>query len=63
MAECEHKKLMDEFMKSRVDDEILINISAEEIRKKYPRKEAICPDCGDMIIMYWSYVHYLAGDY
>ncbi len=34
-----------------------------EIRKKWPRGEGTCTDCGSSVIAYASHAHYIVGDW
>lgn len=45
------------------DEEASKNLDADEVRKRWPRKTQTCPDCGDTIICYASYMHYIQGDW
>lgn len=56
--ECKHESVM-----PTVTDEELRGLSAREVRTSYPRFFGTCPDCGQELILYASYMHYLAGDY
>lgn len=44
------------------EDALRIN-DTYEIRKKYPRLVAHCPDCDATVILYASWAHYIMGDY
>lgn len=33
------------------------------IRKRFPRFHGNCPDCGQQLIKYASFEHYIAGDW
>ena len=57
---CPHKKCVPEYDSERVKKE---NMSAEEVRRLYPRFFGNCPDCGAQLIQYASFEHYLAGDW
>lgn len=39
------------------------NACTHEIRKRWPRGEGQCPDCGGQVIAYASYAHYGYGDW
>lgn len=39
------------------------NLSAREVRKRWPRAEGPCPDCGARFIGYASKMHYYWGDW
>ena len=45
------------------DDETLNEMSVADIRKKYPRFEGTCQDCGARMILYGSVMHYILGDW
>lgn len=36
---------------------------AREVRRRWPRGDGPCPECGQMTIRYASFLHYLAGDW
>jgi hypothetical protein len=42
---------------------LAVKMSVVEVREKFPRFDGVCPDCGAMIIVYVSYLHYLYGDW
>lgn len=57
-ADCQHERCTPAF------DEIEAGcMGADEIHKKYPRFNGPCPDCGQKVIVYASFLHYIAGDY
>lgn len=39
------------------------SMSAEEVRKRFPRGHSQCPDCGAWSITYASAAHFIAGDW
>jgi len=55
---CQHKKVAPKYL-----DKDFKGLSAEEIHKRFPRFEGICPDCGEHWILYSSFAHYIAGDW
>jgi hypothetical protein len=55
---CKHLKCLPEFDKSTAQ-----KMSVSEIRKAFPRFSGICPDCGNNVMVYASYEHYLMGDW
>lgn len=57
-SECQHLKVMPTF-----DEGAARGLSASEVRRRWPRFEGVCPDCGQRGVIYASYMHYLAGDY
>lgn len=38
-------------------------LTVEEIRKRWPRFYGPCPDCGQQMIVYASFSHYIYGDW
>lgn len=55
---CTHPKVIPIF------DEIAAkNMTANEIRKAYPRFSGKCPDCEYYGIIYANYAHYISGDW
>lgn len=56
--QCTHSKCTPSF-----DEERAKNISAQEVRKTYPRFDGTCPDCNTMVICYASWSHYIKGDW
>lgn len=58
---CKHPNIpKPEFDKDLADRE---NLSASEIRRRWPRVEATCPDCETAVISYASKAHYVYGDW
>jgi predicted RNA-binding Zn-ribbon protein involved in translation (DUF1610 family) len=58
LATCEHERF-DDF-------EAMFGICTactREIRKRWPRGEGQCPDCGGQVIAYASHAHYTYGDW
>ena len=56
---CDHPNIE----RPEFDPERAKGLSAYEVRKLFPRKMVRCPDCGDTILMYASWQHYVAGDW
>jgi len=56
--QCPHEKVMPEF-----DAKAAYNLDAYEVRRRWPRFEGNCPDCGERLIAYASAAHYVAGDW
>lgn len=44
-------------------DEADANLPEWEIRRRWPRFDGECPDCGKRMIVYASATHYIAGDW
>lgn len=55
---CEHPLTAVTF-----DEEASKGLSSQEIRKRWPRFHGPCPDCGETMIVYASYLHYVMGDW
>lgn len=45
------------------DEKKARRMTRAEIKRNYPRTAAVCPDCGNTVVLYASYVHYIAGDW
>lgn len=45
------------------DPEAARGLSAEEVRRRWPRKQTTCVKCGETTIAYASFEHYIAGDW
>jgi len=58
--DCTHPEL-----RARVnfDAQAAKDLSASEIRARWPRVSDRCPQCGERVICYASYEHYYAGDW
>lgn len=56
--QCTHAKCTPSF-----DEEKAKNMSAEEVRKTYPRFYGTCPDCDKVVICYASWDHYIQGSW
>lgn len=39
------------------------HLTPAEVRQRWPRLEATCPDCGEFVIAYASPAHFVAGDW
>jgi len=52
---CKHEKCIPDYESG--------SMSSDEVVKKYPRFDGICPDCGNHVIVYNSFEHYIAGDW
>lgn len=57
---CLHDKCIPHYDPKDVQEN---NLNAVQVRHKYPRFDGYCPDCGQHIIMYASFEHYIAGDW
>jgi len=55
---CNHASCRVEF-----DKEAAEGLDEYEIRKRWPRFEGICPDCGAQLILYASPEHFVLGDW
>jgi hypothetical protein len=56
--ECTHASAQVPF------DEVLApKLDSSEVRRRWPRFEGTCPDCGCSLIKYASHAHYLLGDW
>lgn len=55
---CDHSKAIPD-----VKDSDLDGLSAEQVRKRFPRYSGPCPECGKSVIAYASSKHYIAGDW
>lgn len=56
--ECAHASVMPTF-----DQDAASGLSAAEVKKRWPRFMGSCPECGDSVILYHSFAHYLYGDW
>ncbi len=54
-AECDHGV--------RFDEDAAKGLTADEVRRRWPRFFGTCPHCGYEGIAYASNVHYYAGDW
>jgi hypothetical protein len=55
---CIHPRTMPAFDHARAK-----RLDAAEVRRRWPRFEGRCPDCGASVIAYESFAHYAAGDW
>lgn len=55
---CTHPQVMPQYRDADFE-----NLSASEIKQKFPRFFGQCPDCGEQVILYSSTLHYIAGDW
>lgn len=55
---CPHDSAPVEF-----DEKASAGLSSNEVRKRWPRFWGRCPDCGEQLIKYASFAHYIAGDW
>lgn len=55
---CTHPKCTPAF-----DEEAAKGLDAAEIQRRWPRFDGVCPDCGERMIIYASFMQYIAGDY
>jgi hypothetical protein len=56
--QCPHESVMPAF-----DEQAAEGMSSAEIKEKYPRFMGECPDCGQHVILYASFMHYICGDW
>lgn len=56
--ECKHLSVMPTF-----DEKAAEGLTVNEIRERWPRFMGECPECGGHVILYASFVHYIAGDW
>jgi len=61
MKECMHPALPPVVFDEATAREL--QLPASEVRARWPRGYAPCPDCGLNVISYASYSHYLYGDW
>lgn len=57
-SDCQHESVMPTF-----DKEAALDMTADEVRKRWPRFSGSCPKCRRHVILYASYAHYLMGDW
>ena len=55
---CEHPKCLPKF-----DEKAARGLDEFEVRKRWPRFDGKCPDCGALLIQYASAMHYIMGDW
>lgn len=56
--QCGHPRTLPPF-----DEAAARGLSAEEVRRRWPRFWGACPDCGAQVITYASVGHFVAGDW
>lgn len=56
---CQHARLE----QPEFDEEAAQGLDASEVKKRWPRAEAKCPDCGAWVVSYASFAHYIYGDW
>lgn len=56
--ECKHTKVQPKFNIEEAE-----GLTSYEVRKRWPRFHGICPDCGQYLILYASFEHYVSGDW
>jgi ArsR family metal-binding transcriptional regulator len=59
--QCQHAECRPRF--TEADEREAQNVDASEVRRRWPRFDGRCPDCGEQVIMYASAAHYVAGDW
>jgi hypothetical protein len=45
------------------DKDAAAGLQPKEVRERWPRGVGPCPDCGDTVIVYANWVHYVYGDW
>lgn len=58
LSPCSHSSVQPTF-----DPALARDKSSREVRQLWPRFMGSCPDCGELVILYASMEHYLAGDW
>ena len=58
-ANCAHPRIEHPLF----DEDVAAELSAAEVREKYPRKVEECVDCGQTVILYASFLHFISGDW
>lgn len=56
--ECPHLNCLPKF-----DEKAAYGLDEYTIRKRWPRFQGVCPDCGVHLISYASAAHFIAGDW
>lgn len=56
--QCKHPRCAVAF-----DEDAARGLSAEEVRKRWPRFYGLCPDCNTEVIRYASTAHRVLGDW
>lgn len=57
-GECDHAASMPKFDKIAAE-----GLGSYEVRERWPRFMGNCAECGQMVILYESFEHYLMGDW
>lgn len=57
-SECKHASVQPKYL-----DSDFSGLDEHEVRRRFPRFDGVCPECGSRMIMYSSFVHYAAGDW
>lgn len=55
---CEHPRHRPTF-----DSTTAASLTPAEVRRRYPRFDGVCADCGALVIVYACADHYIAGDW
>ena len=55
---CQHPRCVPAF-----DEDVARDLDAYEVRRRWPRFDGTCPDCGERMILYASWSQYILGDY
>jgi hypothetical protein len=56
--ECIHPGCVPSF-----DEKAAEGLEADEVRRRWPRFQGKCPACEQLVIVYASVAHYIAGDW
>lgn len=56
---CEHPRVSE----PAFDGPASVGLAPDEVRKRWPRVEEECPDCGNTILRYADFRHFIAGDW
>ena len=59
--DCQHEKHMPSYSDDDIRGDLDANMPSINIRTKYPRYFGKCADCGSLVILYSSALHYIAG--
>lgn len=59
--DCDHANCRPQFNEGEAWR--LLEHGTETIRRRFPRFQGPCPDCGMVIVAYASYLHYVLGDW
>lgn len=57
-GDCQHTTVAPKY-----NDQDFGTLDEYEVRRRFPRFDGTCPECGTRIIIYSSYMHYIAGDW